>query len=248
MLVTTEAVVLSTLKYGETSKIAHIYTKDFGKTSIIAKGVRTAKSKLASFIEPLNYCNFTFYKKRTSNLHLLSKAEFVKNFPYIKNSFHNLIIGFSLLEAITKTQEENDANVDIFNLLIKSISLLNEQEVSPFSVFASFHIYLSKKLGFMLNFNDFDIKDKCNNFSILFNIENGKIDSSKEKSNGNSIPLNSQVLEKIKKLSNLKIEECPIIEITESELRYVNDLFIRYYSYHLDKAICFNSLDFLQNK
>ncbi len=248
MLVTTEAVVLSTLKYGDTSKIAHIYSKEYGKISIIAKGVRTSKSKLSSFIEPLNYCSVSFYKKNSTNLHLLSQAEFVKNFPYLKNSYQNLFIGFSLLEAIAKTLEDSDANTDIFSLLIKSISLLNEPDVNPYSVFTSFNIHLSKKLGFMLDLKDFEINEKSNKLNVLFNIENGNVDRKEEKTSGGSISLNRQLIDKIIKLSKLEIEECAIVEINEDELMRIYELFIRYYSYHLDKTIKFCSLDFIQNK
>ncbi len=248
MLVTTEAVVLSTLKYGDTSKIAHIYSNEYGKISIIAKGVRTAKSKLLPIIEPLNYCSVTFYKKNTSNLHLLSQADFIRNFSFLKNSYQNLLIGFSLLEAISKTQEDNDSNSDIFALLLKSISLLNEPDVNPYSVFTSFHIHLSKKLGFMLNLNDFEIKEKSNNLNFLFNIENGNVDRKEEKTNGGSIALNNEIMDKIMKLSKLQIEECAIVEINDEELIRINNLFVRYYSYHFDKTIKFCSLDFLQNK
>ena len=40
---TTVGIVLKTFSYGDTSKIIRCYTKDFGKISMIAKGIKTSK-------------------------------------------------------------------------------------------------------------------------------------------------------------------------------------------------------------
>ncbi len=41
----TDGLILRSIPLGETSKILTIYSKDFGKVSIIAKGARSARSR-----------------------------------------------------------------------------------------------------------------------------------------------------------------------------------------------------------
>ncbi|MBI5464877.1 MAG: recombination protein O N-terminal domain-containing protein, partial [Ignavibacteriales bacterium] len=43
MIVKTDAVVIKSMKYSDTSKIVALYTKEFGKLSVIAKGARANK-------------------------------------------------------------------------------------------------------------------------------------------------------------------------------------------------------------
>ena len=46
-----EAIVLKRIEYGEADRILTVLTKNHGKISVIAKGVRKPKSKLAGGIE-----------------------------------------------------------------------------------------------------------------------------------------------------------------------------------------------------
>ena len=51
MIVKTEAIVLRGRKQGDTSKLATLYTRDFGKIDVIAKGAREQKSKFGGALE-----------------------------------------------------------------------------------------------------------------------------------------------------------------------------------------------------
>ena len=53
-LKSTSGIVLKTFSYGDYSKIIRCYTLDFGKISLIAKGVKTSKNLLIGFLEPIN--------------------------------------------------------------------------------------------------------------------------------------------------------------------------------------------------
>ena len=66
MIVSTDAIVLRSMKYGETSKIVTLYSKKFGKIKVIAKGARSAKSKFGASLEPMMHSSVIFYKKGTA--------------------------------------------------------------------------------------------------------------------------------------------------------------------------------------
>ena len=63
MLIKTEAIILKSMKYRDTSKIVTFYTKEFGKLKGIAKGARTAKVNLVAALEPMTHSMLVIYKK-----------------------------------------------------------------------------------------------------------------------------------------------------------------------------------------
>ena len=46
-----EGIILSTQDYGETSKILNVITKEYGVIGVIAKGCKSLKSNLRSYLE-----------------------------------------------------------------------------------------------------------------------------------------------------------------------------------------------------
>ncbi|MGD2151954.1 MAG: DNA repair protein RecO [Gemmatimonadales bacterium] len=74
-LVTTEATILKTYEYSETSKILRLFTRDVGLCSVIAKGARRPKSRFGGLLEPFTDGIATFYAKEGRELHTLSAFE-----------------------------------------------------------------------------------------------------------------------------------------------------------------------------
>ena len=61
MLLSTEAIVQKSISYGDSSIISSILTKNYGKISIIAKGVKKNKSTSRVLLEPLTIVNINCY-------------------------------------------------------------------------------------------------------------------------------------------------------------------------------------------
>ncbi len=74
-LVTTEATILKSYEYSETSKILRLFTRDAGLCSVIAKGARRPKSRFGGLLEPFTDGVATFYAKEGRELHTLSGFE-----------------------------------------------------------------------------------------------------------------------------------------------------------------------------
>jgi recombinational DNA repair protein (RecF pathway) len=74
----TEAVVLRTIKFGETSKILTLLTRDFGLLKAIAKGVRGARPKFGAALDPFARSEIVVYRRRERELHLVGGADLVE--------------------------------------------------------------------------------------------------------------------------------------------------------------------------
>ncbi len=56
----TDALVLRLIPWSETSFIASIYTREFGKLSVLAKGARRPKSPFEAALDLLSICRVVF--------------------------------------------------------------------------------------------------------------------------------------------------------------------------------------------
>src|SRR5271169_4261229 len=62
--VKTEAVVLRSMRYGEADRILHLYTRNRGRVSAIAKGVRRARSRFGGRLEPFFHVRAELHEGR----------------------------------------------------------------------------------------------------------------------------------------------------------------------------------------
>lgn len=62
-ILTTDAIVLRTIDYSETSLIVWLYTRSHGRVHVIAKGARRARSPFEGALEPLVRGELVFYRK-----------------------------------------------------------------------------------------------------------------------------------------------------------------------------------------
>ena len=70
--VSTPAIVLSTLRYSETSKIVRLATREHGVQSVIAKGALRPKSRFGAALQLLSEGQAQFLLKENRELHLLT--------------------------------------------------------------------------------------------------------------------------------------------------------------------------------
>jgi len=96
----TEAIVLKSMKFGDTSKIATLYTKDHGKIKVIAKGIRKPKSRLAGALQTLSHIQIVFYRKRTSEIYLLSQSETIKSYQSLYKDLNRYVFACAALELL----------------------------------------------------------------------------------------------------------------------------------------------------
>lgn len=244
MIVKTEAVILNTFKYGESSKIVTLFTKDYGKIKGIAKGSRKPKNKFGSALDPLSYSAINYYYKPNTELYLLSEAEHIASLRKILDSYTHLMIGLMIVESVNVTQDNHDPNPEIFHLLTDTIIRLNELPENPFSLLYLFLIDLSEIIGFALDFSEINQilnVQKCNeNQKIIFSFDNGAFTMSQT---GNSLfAFNNRTVQFINNLTILPLEEILKLKTDNLVINELNEFFNQYFSYHLDRKNSFKTL------
>jgi DNA repair protein RecO (recombination protein O) len=236
MIETSEAIILNSRKFNESSKIITLFSKDFGKFSAIAKGAMSAKSKFGNLLEPANYLQITFYKKPQDQLQLLTNAEVNENFWNIRNNFQSMMVAYSHLETVIKLLEDFYVNKNMFEYLVENLQKLNKIGNNQVNLLISFLYYFIKQQGL-----SFDLENipKSSQKSIYFNYEDGTFSENKE--GFNIVEIYPNTMLKFITIINDNLSY-NYIELTNNELIILLNLFNRYISRHLDRTIFWESI------
>ena len=149
MQVTTRAIVLSSLKYGDTSLIVKAFTESDGLKSYLLKGVLTSKKgKLkAALFQPLTQLELVAYHKNKGTLETIREAKVIHPYKTIHTDIVKKSMVLFLAEMLSNSIQEEQANSSLFNYLEYSLNWLdNHAAIGSFHLL--FLINLTKYLGF----------------------------------------------------------------------------------------------------
>lgn len=152
MIIATEAIVISTIKYGDTSLIVKCLTASNGIKTYLLKGIlasRKGKLKVAHF-QPLTHLDILAVHKDKSNLQQLRETKI--NYPYktIYTNPRKNAIALFLSEILNYALHEEEENNPMFQYITKALQWLDTHEaVSNFHIL--FLLHLTKYLGFYPN-------------------------------------------------------------------------------------------------
>lgn len=148
MIISAESIVIHSMRYGDSSRIVTLYTRELGKVSVVAKGVRTTKSTIGAAVEPLAHCKCTIYHGKNKELHTLSQAETITKRRSF-TSLEHLQAGLLICESIVRTQPQEQADTGTFDLLAKSLDVLDTVEADvAYSVSVAMRCRLAEVMGF----------------------------------------------------------------------------------------------------
>lgn len=149
MQVTTKAIVLSSLKYGETGLVVKAFTKSDGLKSYLLKGVlgsKKGKFKAAYFL-PLMQLEIVARHRNKGVLERMNEVK-IKN-PY--KSLHTGMVKNSVVlflsEMLANSIQEQERDEGLFNYLEHALMWLDEHTMNP-NFHLLFLINLTKYLGF----------------------------------------------------------------------------------------------------
>ena len=145
----TKAIVLRRTNYGEADRIVQLLTFDQGKLSVMAKGVRREKSKLAGGIELFAICDVTIMPGK-SEIGTLTGARLDTFFAHILKDYERMQFGYEVIKQVSKAAEHVE-DTAFFELLSGAFASLNDLEVPLDAVVAWFWLQLAILEGQGLN-------------------------------------------------------------------------------------------------
>ena len=122
----TKAIVLKEIPCKEEDKIIVVFSREYGKISIYAKGARKTKSAYLAGTQMLTYSDFLIYKK--DNLSNLSKIDLIDSFLDIKNDYEKLYLAMYFAEIIDALIIEDMPQKDLFDFFLESLNKLKKSK------------------------------------------------------------------------------------------------------------------------
>jgi len=168
----TNGIILRKTNYAEADRIFVILTKEFGKISAIAKGVRKVKSKLGGHLEFFSKINFEFYKSSNNDLYRINEAESVVVNKNIVQNLELMKTSYKIIRLINQFTEENYPLPKILNLSIQSFNCLNKDQ-NPDLILLTFQVKFFTILGYLPSFDHcVKCREKLQNSINYFDFNN----------------------------------------------------------------------------
>ena len=148
MLLKTEAVVIRTIKYKDTSVIADLLTRERGMLTVIAGGVRKSRSRMpASIFQPPSLIEAVMYYKDNSNMHRLKEAR--QSFPLIQifEQLKRIAIAQFVAELVKKTVSNREPHRELFEFVRSTVVELETAETVNPNMPLMFMLELAVHLG-----------------------------------------------------------------------------------------------------
>ncbi|MGY6521874.1 MAG: DNA repair protein RecO [Mongoliitalea sp.] len=149
MLVKTQGLVISYIRFKDTSIIVKIFTRELGLKSYIVNGVRssTAKSKMAVY-QPMTLLDLVVYFKESSAINRINEVKLLHAYQRIPFDFKRSGIVMFMAEVLSKSIYEDYQNDSLFDFLHESLRLLDSNDVKLAHFPIAFLLENSKYLGF----------------------------------------------------------------------------------------------------
>lgn len=120
-----EGIVIRRSDYGETHKIVTIYTREFGKIGVMARGASKPNSRLASVTQLFSYGYFLVTTSK--GLGSLQQGEMIDSMRFIREDLFATAFASYIIELLDRSVEDKKVNPYLFELLYQTLHYLNEE-------------------------------------------------------------------------------------------------------------------------
>jgi DNA repair protein RecO (recombination protein O) len=237
MVEKTRGIILNQIKYTDSGIIAHLYTRNFGRQSLIIKGMRNKKSgKHNILFQPLFILDLDIYFKSSREMNILK--EFTVSYsPYdIYSDIKKSSVAIFLGEVLTSVLKEESPHEEMFDYIEKSIIYFDRCKES----YANFHIAFLAGLSSFMGFEPGTRRDSLDSY---FDMINGIFVPNPPVHGNYANPEISDILAEFFQVSYNNIRNITLKGTMRNE---VLDTLLRYYSLHLPGLKKINSLEVLK--
>ncbi len=222
MIVSTKAIVFTSIKYSDSDLIVSCFTEKEGIKSYMLRGIlKSKKGKLkTSYFQPLTQLELVAFHKNKGTLESIREAKVL--YPY--KTLHTEIVKSGMVlflaEMLKNRIQEEESNKNLYEFLENAfIWLDNHQDIANFHIL--FLLKLSSHLGFY--------PDSTNIDAQCFNL----LDGCFEKNQMNKYSESGKVVTQFKAFFGINFDAISQIKLTKKERLDVLNLLLIYYQLHL---------------
>src|SRR3954447_21215236 len=118
------------MRFSESDRILHLYTRERGRIGAIAKGVRKTKSRFGARLEPLSHGELMLHEG-SGELHTVTGVELIRSHRAAREEPYRLSAGQIGAEAMLRLFAEPEPNPRAFEAITRYLDLLDTLEPPP---------------------------------------------------------------------------------------------------------------------
>lgn len=143
-----DAIILKRKNVGEGDRIVTVFTREFGRIRLLAKGVRRITSRRAPYLELFNHVRL--FVHRGKMMDMITEVEIVESYDAVRTDLTRVGIAYYLCELTDVLLPENQEHQDVFALLVHSLGEIPRYASEQLPIFAGrVSFALLAALGFL---------------------------------------------------------------------------------------------------
>lgn len=223
MVVNTNAIVISALKYGEADLIVKCFTQKSGLKTYMLRGIlKSRKGKFkSSLFQPLTQLELVAKHKDKGTLEYLQDAKILTHYQTLHTDVVKSSMVMFISEMLRNTIREEEKNEELYHYIETTFNWLDSHEE-----IANFHLLFLMKLTRYLGFYPEDSEKEL----MYFNLLDGFFQSSKT----NAYCVEGELLQNLKLLLGTNFETLNAIKLSKSDRSELLNLILNYYQLHIE--------------
>ncbi len=141
----TRAVILKRREQGEADRVITLFTPDYGKRVVIARGARKPTSRKAGHLEPFTHVSLMLAQGKTWDV--ITSAQTITPFRKLREDLDLTAYAYYLCELLDAFVQEEDPHPELYDLILTAFRRL-EASPNPALTARWFELALLKHAGF----------------------------------------------------------------------------------------------------
>lgn len=117
-----EGIILSRKNYSEADRILTIFSKTYGKVTLLAKGIRKLISKKRGHLEIFSKVKFSAVNGK--GFDILTEAITLNNFTNLRLNLNKVTLAYYFCEVVNKITREGEKQPTVYGLLTTALEQL----------------------------------------------------------------------------------------------------------------------------
>ena len=243
MYLTIQAIVLRVTDYNDRDALLTVLSKNHGKLTIKARGLRRKNSPLIAPCQLLSYGEFTLFEYKGQ--YSINEAHSIELFSPLRRDLTKLSLGTYFAQAAEVISQEDLPNPELQSLLLNCLFALSRLDESEVKVKAVFELRAACLAGYMPDL--FGCHNCGNQNPDRFDISEGLLECHACRTVGGGIrmPVTPGVLEAMRYICLCEPKKLLSFNIGQENLETLSNLTEAYLTTQLERG--FSTLDFYKS-
>lgn len=243
MYLTIQAVVLRVTDYNDRDALLTVLSKNHGKLTVKARGLRRRNNPLIAPCQLLAYGEFTLFEYR--GMYTINEAHSIELFQNLRRDLTKLSLGTYFAQAAEVISQEDLPNPELQLLLLNSLYALSALNISESQVKAAFELRAACLAGYLPDLSGCHI---CgSHYPDCFDLSAGQLECyhCSRGEGGIRIPINPGILQAMEYICTCESRRLFQFSLGNENVDKLASLTEAYLSTQLERG--FSTLDFYKS-